>query len=182
MAGGGLNGEQGMRLRRWGAALLNSAGMLAVITAAAILLETMFLPVLQIFGSSMEPVLHEGDFVVVVRYAAPKRGDIMAFYSGGKILVKRVIGLPGEKVDMDADGRVYIDGEQLDEPYLEKAASGGCDIDLPCQVPEGSVFVMGDNRGVSADSRNLAIGCIPEEQMIGKLIFRVWPTDRGLGI
>lgn len=182
MTGGELNEGQGTQPQSWAAILINSVGMLASIIAAAILLETLFLPVLQIFGSSMEPTLHEGDFVVAMRYMTPKRGDIVAFYNNNKILVKRVIALPGEQVNLDEDGRVYIDGKRLDEPYLEKEALGGCDIELPCRVPEGTVFVMGDNRGISADSRNSAVGCIPEGQLIGKLVFRAWPIGEDVGI
>lgn len=167
--------ERGTAISRWAAAFLNGAGMLAAITAAAILVETLLLPVLQIYGSSMEPALHEGDYVIALRYAAPGRGDVVAFYNNSKILVKRVIALPGEQVALDEDGRVYINGEQLDEPYLEKTAFGGCDIGLPCQVPEGKVFVMGDNRRVSVDSRNSSVGFVSKEQLIGKLVFRVWP-------
>ncbi|NBI93069.1 signal peptidase I [Lachnospiraceae bacterium] len=151
---------------------LNGMVMLAAAMAAAVLLETLFLPVLQIIGSSMEPALHEGDFVVAIRYTMPKRGDIVAFYSGDKILVKRVIALPGEQINIDRDGKVSIDGELLEEPYLQGAAFGMCDIKLPCQVMEGTIFVMGDNRGISVDSRSASVGCVREGQLIGKVIFR----------
>ena len=151
----------------------NGMVMLAAAGAAAILLETLFLPAIQIFGSSMEPTLHEGDLVVAMRYVEPGRGDIIAFYSGEKILVKRVVGLPGEQVYIDGEGRVSIDGVPLEEPYLEVAALGGCDISLPCQVPEGTVFVMGDNRGSSLDSRSASVGCVGGSQIIGKVILRL---------
>ncbi len=156
---------------------LNGMIILAAATATVILLETLLLPVLQIFGSSMVPTVYDGEFVVAMRHVVPKRGDIIAFYSGDKILVKRVIGLPGEQISMDKWGRVYIDGELLDEPYLEKTAVGGCDIGFPCRVPEEAVFVMGDNREVSMDSRNSAVGCVQRGQFIGKLIFRIWPLS-----
>lgn len=159
----------------------NSAGILAVILAAAILTVTLLLPVLQIFGSSMESALCEGDFVIVMRYVRPKRGDIVAFYNDNKILVKRVIALPGEQVDIDEEGKVYINGSLLEEPYVNELAYGGCDICFPVQVPEGTVFVMGDNRSVSVDSRSSSVGCVQEGQLVGKIICRIWPlTEMGM--
>lgn len=178
MAGEERDREQGELLRRRIPGLLNSIGVLAAVTAAIILLETLFLPVLQIFGSSMMPALYEGDFVAAMRYVTPGRGDIVAFYSNDRILVKRVIALPGEQVDIDMDGKVYIDGVWLEEPYINKLSYGGCDISFPIQVPAGTVFVMGDNRGISVDSRSSAVGCVEEGQLIGKVIFRIWPLGR----
>ena len=178
MAEGETNECRRTRLRRRAIALLNGTSMLAAVTAAAILLETLLFPVLQIFGTSMAPALYEGDFVVAMRYVTPKRGDIVAFNSNDRILVKRVIALPGDQVDIDIDGNVYIDGIWLGEPYINELSYGGCDISFPIRVPPGSVFVMGDNRGISVDSRSSAVGCILEEHLIGKLLFRIWPMGR----
>ncbi len=178
MAGEEMNGGQEMQPYSRIEFLLNRISMLAAVTATAILLETLLLPVIQIFGSSMTPALYEGNFVVAVRYAMPKRGDIVAFYSNDRVLVKRVIALEGEQVDIDREGMVYIDGSLLEESYVEKLSYGGCDISFPFQVPEGSLFVLGDHRGISVDSRNSAVGCVEEGQLIGKVIFRIWPLDR----
>ena len=160
--------------------LRGTVSTVLVVIAAVVLISNLLLPILHIYGSSMSPTLTNGDIVAAMRYGSYERGDIVAFYYNEQILVKRIIGLPGEMVDIDADGNVSIDGEPLDEPYLDEKALGECDIELPYQVPEGRYFVMGDNRGVSSDSRSSQVGCIAEEQVIGKLIFRLWPLG-GLG-
>ena len=160
--------------------LRGTISTLIIVVAAAMLISHLLLPILHIYGSSMSPTLTNGDIVAAMRYGSYERGDIVAFYYNEQILVKRIIGLPGEMVDIDADGNVSIDGEPLDEPYLTEKSLGECDIELPYQVPEGRYFVMGDNRGVSSDSRSSQVGCIAEEQVIGKLIFRLWPLG-GLG-
>lgn len=178
MAGEGMNEGQGKRPRCRVESVLDSISMLAAVTAASILLETMFLPVIQIFGSSMAPALCGGDFVVAVKHVAPQRGDIVAFYSNDRVLVKRVAALEGEQVYIDGEGKVYIDGSLLEEPYVGEASYGGCDISFPFQVPEGGLFVLGDNRGVSMDSRNSAVGCVGEGDLIGRVTFRIWPLDR----
>ena len=178
MAGEEMNGGQEMQPYSRIEFLLNRISMLAAVTATAILLETLLLPVIQIFGSSMTPALYEGNFVVAVRYAMPKRGDIVAFYSNDRVLVKRVIALEGEQVDIDREGMVYIDGSLLEESDVEKLSYGGCDIRIPYQVPEGSLFVLCDHRGISVDSRSSAVGCVEEGPLIGKVIFRIWPLDR----
>ena len=148
-----------------------------VVIAAVVLISNLLLPILHIYGSSMSPTLTNGDIVAAMRYGSYERGDIVAFYYNEQILVKRIIGLPGEMVDIDADGNVSIDGEPLDEPYLTEKSLGECDIELPYQVPEGRYFVMGDNRGVSSDSRSSQVGCIAEERIIGELIFTLWPLS-----
>ena len=125
----------------------------------------------------MTPTLVNGNLVAAVRYGNYERGDVIAFYYNNKILVKRVIGLPGEWIDIDENGKVTIDGEPLEEPYLEEPALGKCDIELPYQVQDGRYFVMGDHRSVSSDSRSSQVGCVSEEQIVGKLIFRIWPLD-----
>jgi len=151
-----------------------------LITAAAIaiLVATLFLPVLQIYGNSMNPTLNEGNIVLSLKDANFKQGDVIAFYYNNKILVKRVICGPGSWLDIDEDGTVYVDNEPIDEPYLTEKAFGDCDIELPYQVPENRYFVMGDHRSTSVDSRNTAVGCIAEEQIVGKIIFRIWPLNK----
>lgn len=150
---------------------------LVTVAAIAILVATLWLPVLQIYGSSMEPALYEGDIVLSVKTGQFTTGDVVAFYYNNKILVKRVIGGPGDWIDMDPDGTVYVNGYQLEEPYLQQKAYGTCDLRLPYQVPEGRIFVMGDNREVSLDSRSTAVGCVSEEQIVGRLTYVVWPLS-----
>ena len=123
----------------------------------------------------MGPNLEEGDIVVSVKSKEYQTGDIIAFYYNNKILVKRVIASAGDWVDIKEDGTVYVNGEELEEPYLSETALGDCDIELPYQVPESRIFVMGDHRSISVDSRSTAVGCIAEEQIVGKLVFRLWP-------
>lgn len=149
----------------------------ALITVAAvvILMATMLLPVLKIYGTSMTPTLENGDILFTVKTADLQSGDIVAFYYNNKILVKRVIAEAGDWVDIDSQGTVYVNGEPLDEPYLTEKALGNCNIELPYQVPDGKIFVMGDHRSTSEDSRNTAIGPVAEEAIVGKIVFRVWP-------
>lgn len=153
---------------------------LITVAAIAVLAATLLLPVLQIYGSSMTPTLTDRDIVVSIKQTEFKTGDVVAFYYNNKILVKRVIAQPGEWVNITPEGDVYVgksetDMQLLDEPYLTEKALGDCDIEFPYQVPESRVFVMGDHRSQSVDSRNTAVGCVAEEQLVGKLIFRVWP-------
>lgn len=157
--------------------LRGTVAVLVVVAATAVLISNLLLPILRIYGSSMTPTLVNGNIVAAVRSGTYQRGDIIAFYYNNKILVKRVVGMPGEWVDMDESGNVTIDGEPLEEPYLTEKALGECDIELPYQVPEGRYFVMGDHRGVSSDSRSSQVGCVSEEQIVGKLLFRLWPLD-----
>lgn len=151
--------------------------MLVVVAAIAVLVATTWLPVLQIYGSSMTPTLNEGEVVVSVKGSSFEQGDLIAFYYGNKILVKRCIATPGQWVDIDEDGNVYVDGNRLNEPYVKEKAFGDCDIKLPYQVPEDRYFCMGDHRETSVDSRNSSVGCISEEQIIGRIFFRVWPFN-----
>ena len=157
--------------------LRGTVAVLVVVAATAVLISNLLLPILRIYGSSMTPTLVNGNIVAAVRNGTYQRGDIIAFYYNNKILVKRVIGMPGEWVDMDESGNVTIDGEPLEEPYLTEKSLGECDIELPYQVPEGRYFVMGDHRSVSSDSRSSQVGCVSEEQIVGKLLFRLWPLD-----
>lgn len=145
------------------------------VSAAAVLVATLWMPVLQIYGSSMEPTLEEGEIVVSVKGERFKHGDVIAFYYNNKILVKRVIATSGQWVDIDDNGYVSVNGELLDEPYITDRAIGNCDITFPYQVPDGRTFVLGDHRSVSLDSRSTSIGCVTSEQIVGKLTFGIWP-------
>lgn len=160
------------------AALRSTVSTLITVAAIAVLVATLLLPVLQIYGSSMTPTLADGDIVLSLKESDFQKQDIVAFYYNNKILVKRVIARAGEWVNIDEDGNVSVDGVSLEEPYVMEKAFGDCDITLPYQVPEGRLFVMGDHRSVSVDSRNSAVGCVAEEQIVGKLIFCVWPFNR----
>ena len=146
--------------------------------AIAVLVATLWLPVLQIYGSSMTPTLQDGEIIFSVKTADLEPGDIVAFYYNNKILVKRVICGPGDWVNIDEDGTVYVNEVRLKEPYLAEKALGDCNIELPYQVPDGKIFVMGDHRSTSVDSRNTAVGCVAQEQIVGKIIFRIWPLNR----
>ncbi len=150
---------------------------LVTAAAAAVLVATLWLPVLEIFGSSMTPTLQEGQIVVSVKANNLEPGDIVAFYYGNKVLVKRYIAGPGTWVDIQEDGTVLLNGEILDEPYLTEKHFGICDLDLPYQVPEGGYFLMGDERETSVDSRHSSVGCISTDQIVGKITFRVWPFE-----
>jgi signal peptidase I len=151
---------------------------LITVAAVAVLVATLWLPVLQIYGTSMAPTLTDGDVVVSLKSGKFNTGDVIAFYYNNKILVKRVIAGPGDWVDIKDDGTVYVNDVELDEPYVVEKALGDCNITLPYQVPESRVFVMGDHRSVSIDSRNTAVGCVSEEQIVGRLVMRLWPFDQ----
>lgn len=148
---------------------------LITVAAIAVLVATLLLPVLRIYGTSMTPSLYEGNIVVCVKTTQFEQGDIVSFYYNNKVLVKRVIAFPGDWVDIAQDGTVSVNGTVLDEPYVQELAFGECDIELPYQVPDGQIFVLGDHRATSADSRSTTIGCIKEEEIVGRIVFRVWP-------
>lgn len=167
--------------QRYRRVLRSTIYTLVVVAAVAVLVATIWMPVLQIYGSSMTPTLAEGDIVVSWKGSDFEQGDLVAFYLGNKILVKRCIAGPGQWVDIDADGNVYVDSKLLDEPYLTEKALGECDLDFPYQVPENRYFCMGDHRSTSVDSRSTTVGCVAEEQIVGKIVFRVWPL-RGFGL
>lgn len=161
---------------RYRTVLRSTVYALIVVAAVAVLVATIWMPVLQIYGASMSPTLCEGDIVVSLKGADYEPGDLVAFYLGNKILVKRCIAGPGQWVDIDENGNVYVDGELLEEPYLAEKAFGDCNIDLPYQVPDNRYFCMGDHRSTSVDSRHTDVGCISDEQIVGKIVFRVWPV------
>ena len=161
--------------RRYKWTLKSTIYTLIVVAAAAVLVATVWMPVLQIYGSSMTPTLNEGDIVVCVKGSDFEPGDLVAFYIGNKILVKRCIAGPGQWVNIDADGNVYVDNKLLDEPYLKEKSLGDCDIELPYQVPDNRYFCLGDHRSTSVDSRSTTVGCISDEQIVGKIVLRVWP-------
>ena len=166
--------EQRGRLR---ATLRGVLYTLVVVASVSVLVATVWLPVLRIFGNSMTPTLQEGEIVVSMKGSEFRRGDVCALYYGNKLLVKRVIAFSGEWVNIDADGNVYVNDSMLEEPYLTEKNFGDCNLELPYQVPDGRYFVMGDHRATSQDSRNLSVGCIAEEQIVGRIVFRVWPLS-----
>ena len=148
------------------------------VAAIAVLVATLLLPVLRIYGDSMTPTLEDGQLIVSVKESDFKSGDVVAFYYNNKILVKRVIANSGDWIDIDETGNVAINNVLLDEPYVTEKSLGNCNIEFPYQVPEGQVFVMGDHRSVSIDSRHSSIGCVSDEQIVGKLVFRIWPLNQ----
>jgi len=160
---------------RYKRTLKSTVFALVTAAAAAVLVATLWLPVLQIFGASMTPTLEEGQIVVSVKARNMEPGDIIAFYYGNKVLVKRYIAGPGSWVDIQEDGTVSVDGVELEEPYLTEKAFGISDLEYPYQVPDESYFCMGDHRETSVDSRHSSVGCISADQIVGKITYRVWP-------
>lgn len=151
---------------------------LLVVAAVAVLAAMLFFPIFRVTGSSMEPTLHPKEIVVCLKSSRFQSGDLVAFYYNNKVLLKRVIGTAGDTIEIDDSGNVFVNGSQLDEPYITKKSLGQCDIDFPYQVPDNRIFVMGDNRETSVDSRTTAVGCIADEYVIGKVFLRVWPLER----
>ena len=161
--------------RRFRRLLRSTINALIVVAAVAALVATLVLPVLQIAGTSMEPSLNDGDIVLLVKKNNLKSQDLCAFYFSNKILIKRIIAAPGDYIWIESDGTVFLNGEPLDEPYISEKSLGECDVEFPYQVPENQYFMMGDHRETSIDSRSSVIGCIAEDQIIGKIFCKIWP-------
>lgn len=158
--------------------LWNIAGILVVIAAISALMATRLFVLIRINGNSMEPTLESGEIVFLRQTKEIEAGDIVGFYYGGRILLKRAIGDAGDYIDIDQDGNVFVNGKEIDEPYLDKKDLGKCELEFPYQVPRGMIFVLGDNRTVSIDSRIKSIGCVERDQIVGKVAFRAWPLAR----
>lgn len=163
--------------RRYNRTLRSTVAILIVVAALAVLAATLWMPVLRVYGSSMAPTLHNGEILISVKTKDFSSGDIIAFYHGNKLLIKRYIAGSADYVNIDEDGAVSVNGTLLDEPYLAEKAYGEADIEFPYQVPDQRYFVMGDNRSVSIDSRSIIVGCIAGDQIVGKVVFRVWPLS-----
>ncbi len=163
--------------RKYKQVLKSTMYSLIVVAAIAVLIATLALPVLQISGSSMEPTLNDEEIVVLLKTGNMKRGELCCFSYQNKLLIKRVIGLPGDKIDIDDDGNVYVNSKMIDEPYVTDKALGECDITFPCYVTDNHYFVLGDHRTTSIDSRSSVIGLISEDYIVGKIFFRIWPFE-----
>ena len=158
--------------------LWNVAVVLVVVAAVTALVATRLLVLIQINGDSMSPTLASGEVIFLHQTKEIRKGDIVGFYYGGRILLKRVIGSEGDWIEMDREGNVYVNGEPLSEPYLTERSLGKCNLEFPYQVPEGMLFVLGDNRAVSVDSRTRSLGCVEESRIVGRAVFRAWPLER----
>lgn len=154
--------------------LLSTVSILIVVAAIAVLMSTLFFPVVQVVGKSMEPTLKEGDILLLVKSDKVTYGDLCCVSWQNKSLLKRVIGLSGDMIEIDGDGNVFINGTLLDEPYVEEKMLGKCEIEFPYKVPENKVFILGDQRETSVDSRSNAIGCVGTDQIVGRVLFKVW--------
>lgn len=163
--------------RRYRSVLRSTVYALITVAAVAVLVATLWMPVLQIYGASMTPTLEAGEIILSLKTGDFQAGDIVAFYYNNKILVKRVIAGPGQWVNITEDGSVYVNDVLLNEPYISEKSFGECDIELPYQVPDERYFVMGDHRETSVDSRSTAVGCVAQEYIVGRIAFRVWPLN-----
>ncbi len=161
--------------RRYSKTLKSTVAILVVVAALAVLVATLWMPVLQIYGSSMSPTLKDGEIVIALKGSQFSTGDVVGLWYENKLLVKRVIGKPGDWINIDKDGNITVNGELLDEPYIDEKAYGETTVELPYQVGDDAWFVVGDNRDVSIDSRNTAVGCIPTDQIVGRIVFCIWP-------
>ncbi len=163
------------RQKAYNKALSGTVYVLTIVAAVSVLIATLIIPVLQIEGTSMEPTLVNGDIVLLTKTTNFDRGELCGFSWNNKLLIKRVIGIPGDWIEIDAKGVVYLNGEKLDEPYAKQLSIGECDLEFPFQVPQEQYFVLGDMRESSIDSRNTLIGCVAKDQIVGKVFFRIWP-------
>ena len=163
------------RKKAYNKALGGTIYVLTIVAAVAVMIATLILPVLQIEGKSMEPTLVNGDIVLLTKTVNFDRGELCGFSWNNKLLIKRVIGVPGDWIEIDTDGTVYLNGEKLEEPYAQQLAVGECDLEFPYQVPQEQYFVLGDMRESSIDSRNTLIGCVEKDQIVGRVFFRIWP-------
>ena len=162
---------------RYTAVLSSTVSTLMVAAAFAVLVATLWMPVLQIYGNSMAPTLEEGQIVVSIKNGKFEQGDLVAFYIGNKLLVKRMIAGPMDIVSIDSEGTVFVNGKELDEPYVTEKTLGECDLTFPYQIPDSRYFLMGDHRATSVDSRSSVVGCVAQEQIVGKILFSVWPMN-----
>lgn len=160
--------------KRFRRTLLSTMSILIVVAAAAVLISTLFFPVIQVSGNSMEPTLQNGDVLVLVKSDKVSYGDLCCVSWQNKTLLKRVIGLPGDVITIDQQGNVYVNDKLLDEPYVPEKSLGNCDIEFPYEVPDNKIFLLGDKRSVSVDSRSSAIGCVEKDQVVGHVLFKVW--------
>lgn len=167
--------QQDQYRKRYKRAFISTLSVLAVIAAVAVLVSTLFLPVIQVSGNSMEPTLSDGNVLVLLKSKRYERSQLCCISWQNKMLLKRIIGLPGDVVSIDTQGNVTVNGALLDEPYVSDKTLGECDVTFPCQVPEGKVFVLGDHRSTSIDSRSSEIGCVDQDQIVGFVLFQVWP-------
>ncbi|MBQ6234771.1 MAG: signal peptidase I [Clostridia bacterium] len=167
--------SQEERRKRFHSILRSTVFVLTTVAAVSILIATLLFPVMRIYGSSMNPTLEDGQIVVALKVKSFSKGDLVAFYYNNKLLIKRVICGPGDWFNMTEDGTVYVNGSPIEEPYVSEQSFGTCDLELPYQVPADQYFVMGDHRSTSIDSRSSTVGCVTKEQIVGKILIRVWP-------